>query len=548
VPHAIRRLLPIALVALVAGCGHSHSGTATRPVNAQLPWHPAVISPAGLLEPWAAPAGTGFDHVLRLGWTFLEQRVPIDDHTHRRVYLNYATYNAKTLQGGYWQDNPASIYAGLVSGLIQWHAYAGDERAVSVVRTMLDYQLQHGTTPRGWAWPGVPYATACAGETAYGRCMAGLPRTFSGGIEPDKIGALGLAYLKFYELTGETRFLRAGVQSADVLARHIRTTGNARTPWAFRVDARTGRTLDGAEFGGAVVSPLSLIDEALRLHVGAAATLRAARTQALSWLIGHQLNPASPDANRWTGFYEDVPYNPAGRNQAVPMLTAEYLLQGGAAVDRQWKQHVRALVAWVRTHFGVGPYDGATGIDEQAFTGGRSCCSNAGLGSDTARFAAVEAVHAVRTGNAAERREALSSLAYATYFTLADGRVSCCGASAYRNPYWFTDGYSDYLQYFSLALGELPALAPPGQDHVLASTSVVQRVRYGTRSVRYRTFDAASRETLRLAFRPSRVEVSGVRLPLEAALRRPGYTLNAVGRGDFVVRISHRGREVSVLG
>jgi hypothetical protein len=464
------------------------------------------------------------------------------------VYLNYATYNAKTLQGGYWQDNPASIYAGLVSGLVQWHAYAADDRAVSVVRSMLDYQLRHGMTPSGWAWPGVPYATACAGEAAYGRCMAGLPRTFAGGIEPDKVGALGFAFLRFYELTGETRFLRAGVQSANVLAEKIRDTGAGRTPWAFRLDARTGRTLDGADFGGAVVSPLSLLDEALRLHVGKTATLRAARDRARRWLLDHQLNPASPDWNRWTGFYEDVPYNPAGRNQAVPMLTAEYLLAGGSAVDPKWRTRARVLVTWVHAHFGVGPYDGAIGIDEQAFTGGRRCCSNAGLGSDTARFAAVQAVLAARTGDPAAQRTAAASLAYATYFSLGDGRVSCCGASAYRNPYWFTDGYSDYLPYFSQALGALPALAPAGESHLLSSTSVVQRVRYGARSVRYRTFDDASVETARLAYRPARVEVGSHRLPLERTLRAPGYTVTALGGGDYVVRISHRGRDVSVLG
>ncbi|MEO9177175.1 MAG: hypothetical protein ABI317_16800 [Gaiellales bacterium] len=546
--HAMRRLLPIALVVVLAGCGHSRSSAVERPANAQLPWHTAVVGSDGALLPWATPDGTGFDRVLRLGWTFLEQQVPIDTRTHRRVYLNYATYNAKTLQGGYWQDNPASAYAGLVSGVLQWYAYAGDERAVGIVRTMLDYQLRHGTTPRGWAWPGVPYATACAGATAYGGCLAGLPRTFSGGIEPDKIGELGLAYLKFYELTGETRFLRAGVQSADVLARQIRDTGDARTPWAFRVDARTGRTLDGAQFGGAVVGPLSLLDEALRLHVGATAPIRAARDRALHWLIEHQLNPASPDGNRWTGFYEDVPYNPAGRNQAVPMLTAAYLIRGGAAVDPRWSEHARALVTWVSTHFAVGPYDGATGIDEQAFSGGRSCCSNAGLGSDTARFAAVEAQLSARTGAEAERRTAMSSLAYASYFSLADGRVSCCGASAYRNPFWFTDGYSDYLQYISQALGALPTLAPPDQDHLLASTSVVQRVRYDRGSVRYRTFDADSRETLRLAFRPVRVESDGRRLRQEGTLRAEGYSVRTMGDGDFVVRISHRGHNVGVLG
>ena len=502
----------------------------------------------GALEPWGVPAGSGFDRVLRLGWTFLERQVPIDTRTHRRVYLNYATYNAKTLQGGYWQDNPASVYAGLVAGVVQWYAYAGDRRAIGVVRTMLDYQLAHGTTPRGWAWPGVPYATACAGAAEYGSCLAGLPQAFRGGIEPDKIGLLGLAYLRFYELTGETRFLRAGVRSANVLARHVRDTGDSRTPWAFRVDARTGATLDNAGFGGAVAAPLALLDEALRLHVGTTATLRAARDRALSWLIGHQLNASSPVYNRWTGFYEDVPYNPAGRNQAVPMLTAEYLLAGGAAVDPHWLQHARALAAWVRAHFGVGPYDGATGIDEQAFTGGRRCCSRAGLGSDTARFAAVEALLAARTGDPAERRTATTSLAYATYFSLGDGRVSCCGASAYRNPYWFSDGYGDYLQYVSQALGALPALAPRGQDHVLASTSVVQRVHYGHRTVAYRTFDTDARETLRLAYRPTRIESGGRTLPLEHALGSPGYTVHATGDGDFVVRIAHHGRDVRVLG
>jgi hypothetical protein len=230
------------------------------------------------------------------------------------------------------------------------------------------------------------------------------------------------------------------------------------------------------------------------------------------------------------------------------MLTAEYLLERGAAVDPRWRRDATALASWVRTHFGVGPFDGATGIDEQAFTGGRSCCSNAGLGSDTARYAAVESLLAARTGDPAERTTASTSLGYATYFSLGDGRVSCCGSSAYRNPFWFTDGYSDYLQYISQTVGALPALAPAREDHVLASTSVVQRVRYGARSVDYRTFDVASRETLRLAFRPTRVEVDGHALHLERTLRAPGYTVSAAGSGDFVVRVSHRGRDVSALG
>jgi hypothetical protein len=111
---------------------------------------------------------------------------------------------------------------------------------------MLDYQLAHGTSPAGWAWPRVPFATSCAGERRYGRCLAGLPRRFYGGIETDKVGMLGLGYLLFYELTGERRFLRAGVASGDALARHVRRGDATHTPWPFRVNGRTGAVLDGA--------------------------------------------------------------------------------------------------------------------------------------------------------------------------------------------------------------------------------------------------------------------------------------------------------------
>ena len=121
---------------------------------------------------------------------------------------------------------------------------------------MLDYQLAHGTSPAGWAWSRVPFPTACAGERSYGRCLAGCRGDFYGGIETDKVGMLGLGYLLFYELTGERRYLRAAVATGDALARHVRAGDATHTPWPFRVNARTGAVLDGAQFGGLVVGPV----------------------------------------------------------------------------------------------------------------------------------------------------------------------------------------------------------------------------------------------------------------------------------------------------
>jgi Prolyl oligopeptidase family len=568
--HALRRLHPAAPVEVVTGswphaadmrpfymlmpalrkfglmssrapAAFDTSAAAARPVHPLLPWHRAVVDRQGRLLPWYRPgAGLGYDRVLRLGWRFVERRVPRDPRTGRKVYLNYAVFDGGSLRGVYWQHNPAFLNAAFVDSLVSWYPYSGDRRAIGVVREMLDYQLAHGTTPVGWAWPRVPFATSCAGERSYGRCLAGMPRRFYGGTEPDKVGLLGFGYLLFYELTGSRRYLAAAVHAGNALAGHIRAGDDARTPWPFRVDARTGRVLDGAEFGGLVAGPIQLLDELIEVGAGSTSLYRRARDVALSWLRNRQLNRASAVWNRWSGFYEDVPYFPGSRNQATATLTAHYLLTHSSpeTVDPQWREHTEELVRWVRATFARGPFAGAWGIDEQRRPGGSGCCSRVGLGSTTSRWAAVNALLYARTGDEQARELAVRSLNYATYFARSDGRISCCGQRS-TNTYWFSDGYADYLRSFNWAMAAMPELAPKRQDHLLGSTSVVQAVTYGKRRLSYRTFDADSVETLRLSYMPRRVAAGTKVLQVSANPASAGYSVRAAGGGDFIVRIRH---------
>ena len=289
-----------------------------RPVHARLPWHDAVLDKRRQLLAWYRPdAGLGYDRVLRLGWRFLERRVPVDPKTGDKVYLRHAVFDGETLRGVYWQHNPAFLYASLVDSLVGWFPYSGDRRAIAMVREMLDYQLAHGTTPASWAWPRVPFPTGCAGDRTYGRCLAGVPRRFYGGIEPDKVGLLGLGYVLFHELTGEERYLQAAVRAGNALARHARAGDATRTPWPFRVNARTGAVVDGAQFGGMIVGPIRLFDELIEVGAGDVAAYRHARDLAWSWLLEQQLNRSSAAWNRWSGFYEDVPNNPASLEPGV---------------------------------------------------------------------------------------------------------------------------------------------------------------------------------------------------------------------------------------
>jgi hypothetical protein len=513
-------------------------------VNAQVPWHPVVLDAQGKLLAWYQPEkNLGYDHVIRLAWDFIEHKVPLDSKhgTGLKIYLINSVYDATTLQGVYWQHNPAMVFAAFVDSLVGWYPYSGDEDAVQAVREMLDHQLKAGTTPSDWEWPGVPFATGCGNEADYGRCIENMPHEFYGGIETDKVGELGTGYVLFYKQTGDAKYLDAAIRCAQALARHVRPGDADHTPWPFRVDARTGVTLALEEYGGDVAGPLRLFDELIRINAGDVASFHRARDMALKWMLDYPLNHDSRAWNKWAGFFEDIPRQVDDVNQLTPMMAAYYILSRDdpAQADPQWVAHVGRLLDWVKIKLGRGPFFGAQAIDEQTTPDASfGCCSRAGQGDHTARWAAINALFFEKTRDGQAREDAFRSLNYGTYFAGADGRIACCGVD-YNNYYWFSDGYADYMRHFQWAMGAVPEFAPAGVDHILRSSSVVQKVKYAVRDVEYRTFDADATEVLRLRFKPSHVTAGGTSLKERSDTREAGYTLKSVAGGDWIVRVRH---------
>jgi hypothetical protein len=143
-----------------------------------------------------------------------------------------------------------------------------------------------------------------------------------------------------------------------------------------------------------------------------------------------------------------------------------------------------------------------------------------------------------KTGDGSARENAFRSLNYAIYFAGPDGKIACCGTD-YPTPYWFEDGFADAGRSFMWALGAVPDFAPKGQDHLLRSSSVVQKVKYGTSSLDYQTFHNAATEVLRLASKPARVVAGDSTLPLRGDLKGEGYTVEPLPGGDCVVHLRH---------
>lgn len=526
-------------------------------VNAQLPWHAPVLDRHGKLLAWYHPEeNLGYDHVVRLAWNLLEH-MPNDPRTGLPAYLNYAVFDGPTLQGslrGSAQNNPASMFGQFVDSVVAWYPYSGDQAAVAMVRRMLDYQLTNGTTPADWAWAEVPFPVGCNGAKTYGRCMTDMPPDYYGGIAPDKVGELGIGYVLFYEMTGQRKYLDAGIHCADALAKHVRPGDADHSPWPFRLDGRTGRAVGGnvyggtEQYGGMIVAPVRLYAELIRIHEGDVAAYRHALKLSWDWIRNYPMNTHSPDYGKWSCYFEDVPYDPKDVNQAAPTMTAYYILSqpDPTTVDPSWKEDAGHLIDWVRRTLGVGPFLGAWAVNEQGHREGgwgpvterTWCCSRAGLASDTSRWAAINAMYYEKTGDIQAREDAFRSLNYATYFASSNGRVSCCG-EGFAGQYWVDDGYGDYIRNFMWAMAAIPAFAPKGQNHLLGSSSAVQRVSYGDHRVTYRTFDRDATEVLRLRFRPTHITAGSVTLDQRQDLLRQGYMVRALGDGDYVVRVRH---------
>jgi len=94
----------------------------------------------------------------------------------------------------------------------------------------------------------------------------------------------------------------------------------------------------------------------------------------------------------------------------------------------------------------------------------------------------------------------------------------------------------------------VPQWAPPDENHLLKSSSIVRSIKYGADKIVYKTFDAESRELFRLANKPREILAGDKKLePGDIEQSGDCYTVQALAGGGFAVRIRHsRPGEVTV--
>jgi hypothetical protein len=286
-----------------------------------------------------------------------------------------------------------------------------------------------------------------------------------------------------------------------------------------------------SEYCSNVIEPIRLFDELIRiqkridLEEKKAGDYKNARDTAWEWLYG---TTGPMKTYVWNAYFEDVQNDPerANRNQLTPLETARYLLKH-PELDPAVNESVPALIHWVASAFGT---EGMEAIKEQTW------CYEP-MASHTARYASICALLYERTGDPSYKERAYRFFNFATYMTYENGVVAV-GPSWPGS--WFSDGYGDYIRHFMEGLGAVPEWAPAGENHLLRSTSVVQKITYSRDKIEYRTFDDAGTEVLRTTAKPKAVTVDGKTISQQKSLAHDGWTWQPLDKGG-VLRIRRTG-------
>ena len=158
-------------------------------------------------------------------------------------------------------------------------------------------------------------------------------------IEPHVVGEDGYAYLRLYEMTGNTKYLQAAIRCADALVKNYKAGDAGAFALAGAAVTHATEKPKGAAMGpysANVIEPIMLFDELIRLGQGDVAGYTRVRAGAWDWFQKYPLTN-----NVWVGYFEDVPPSMDNMNQVIPLEFARYVLLHPEK-DPQWREHAQA--------------------------------------------------------------------------------------------------------------------------------------------------------------------------------------------------------------
>jgi hypothetical protein len=344
----------------------------------------------------------------------------------------------------------------------------------------------------------------------------------------DLAADIGWVLYRMYQIYGDAKYRDKAIHVANVLVTN-RVPGTATdSPWPYVVNSLTGanKSRYAASWDGA----LSLFDLLIANNHGDVAAYATARAALKNWLLTYPMQNGN-----WVDGHSDVGIN--GTNNWSTTCASDMCLYlfDNPGWDPNFRTNAFRLIQWAEDHFvNVGTPDNLPGQYHGAYVPAEQTAYLYRMGYQAARLGAQYALWYEASGNDAYKDRAYRCLAYNTYMMQANGQSSDGPTDTVG--FWWSDCYGEAPRMYYYAMGAVPEWAPPNENHLLRSSSVVKAIAYTSASITYTTWDSASTEVFRLSSVPTNVFASGVALPQLTALANQGWTYDgAMG----VLRVRH---------
>jgi len=483
-----------------------------------LGYHKIQLDPNGKILPWfSSDPGESYDHVIRLVWKFWINMETCPNGV--PYYLQHQVWKP--------EHDPRGLGGDQISmALSSWdllHSYLGNDSVLSNMVLIADFWLNNGLSPASYKWPFMPFPYNLDVHSGkYDGDMRAGPDV----IQPDKAASFAAELLTLYKKTLQPKYLNAAIKIADVLVAKITPGDEENSPWPFRVNARTGELPQNAfsKYTANWTGALRLFDGLVQLHTPNSANYKNAFNMLSAWIKNFPLKN-----NKWGPFFEDIT---DWSNTEINADTMAWYILENPNWDPNWKKLGRQILDWTLSTFGTNKWldIGVIPIQEQT-------AYRVPGNSHTARHASVELIYSEKTGDLAKKDMAIRQLNWATYMVDTDGK------NRYpQDDIWLTDGYGDYVRHYLRAMAAAPELAPKNQNHLLKSSSVIQKVVYSQNQIVITTFDKSGYLLLHVTQKPSSILAGSNKLKeclSSESIQNNGFVFNHKNDPKGTLRIKY---------
>lgn len=507
--------------------------------------HPTNEDANGVLAPWYTGQNGQFDERVRIAvevykrYPWAEQAViPAPDFIYNSHWTISSEGEIVIPPTTDWMCGDLSQRAwSIIKGLTDYYRYSGDPVAFMYITLCADYVLEYGQTSEDHPWPRFPISTPTNGAI-YGKCDQ------NSRIQLDLCARLGEDILTAYRLTGDTRYRDAAYHWADLFAAKCNFNPEF-APWDRYVDPSVVGWSD--LLTGSTTMILEFLDEVIDSgYTGEGGAILRARDAGRAY-VRNVLLPKWTVNDTWGRQYWDWD-NPV--MCGIVAMCADYMLEHRDAFPN-WRSDIRNILSLIFPRNGVDPnchadtYSGAWAFPESS-----TCCGTS-LSYNQYTAAPTWLRYGVLADSEWAREIGRRMLVMATYDADQKGVVKDgLFGQIVATGEWSNLAHPWPLCQVMAAMRWMPeTFGPARENHLMDSTSVVTHVVYGDGRIEYTTFDAPPEtvDVLRLAFMPQRITADGAELAEQPDLDRNGFAKQALGNGDYIVRVRHDARTQIVV-